>query len=156
MRLYWHRTFRIGRWEFDYGPHLGSWAIGFWFDRVPLMVGLDLLPLSLSAERDEDTRGRKVPSWGGTLVRLIVGKLEMRLELDWNIWRVGVVMADPDDWGFYLGCLNIQAEYGKFWWDNSDWRKAWTRTIRIRPAPAPPYSTCTCGDDSKPPSIPTP
>jgi hypothetical protein len=42
-----------------------------------------------------------------------VGKLEARLQIDWNIWRFGVCMADACDWGVYVGPANLQLEYGK-------------------------------------------
>jgi hypothetical protein len=39
--------------------------------------------------------------------------LELRLELDLNVWRFGYIMADIHDHGLYVGPFNLQIEYDK-------------------------------------------
>jgi hypothetical protein len=106
-----------GPWFAIVGFDLGDWTLGFAFDVAPTGFGVRMGPLSISAERDEPPPPSygDLPEWGRTLYRHVVRrwKLDIRLELDLNIWRVGYAMADVHDHGIYLGPLNLQIEYDK-------------------------------------------
>jgi hypothetical protein len=50
---------------------------------------------------------------GWSMLRLTIWKTEFRLDLDLNIWGLGVTCIELDDLGIYLGPFNIQIETGK-------------------------------------------
>jgi hypothetical protein len=97
---------------------LGHWTIGFGFDVAPTAFGFVIGPVSFGAERDEPLPNYDdLPDWSRTLWRHVIRewKLDIRLELDLNIWRVGYAMADIHDHGIYLGPFNVQIEYDKLY-----------------------------------------
>jgi hypothetical protein len=98
---------RIGDWTGGISFHPDCWAIGGYFDLDE--CGLDLGPLGITFERDHPD----FLHWSYRLFRLVIPrlKLDIRLALDLNIWRVGYLMAAPWDHGLYLGPLNLQVEY---------------------------------------------
>lgn len=106
---------------------LRRWAVGFFFDVRPATFVFELGPLSDGCARREpsDVNLDDLPDWAGTLYRHVIQKrrLEFRLDYDLNIWRIGYMMADAHDHGIYLGPLNLQIEYNKFWdWPDLDMR----------------------------------
>lgn len=104
----WTRAWIIAGWRPAITLHPGSWCAGLWWECGPLDVGIDLGPVVVSVERASG----EGPAWplGWTLGRLVAGRLEIKLDLDLNIWRLGVVVAASHDWGLYLGPFNIQFE----------------------------------------------
>jgi hypothetical protein len=85
------------------------WAVGCYWDYD--IVGLDLGPLDIHWQFPDDRFERICQTW--CLFRLVIHrwKLDIRLEVDSNIWRVGYMMAAPWDHGLYFGPLNLQIEY---------------------------------------------
>ncbi len=106
-----------GSWFAVVGFDLGNWVVGFGFDVAPTEFFINFGPLFAGAERDEPPPSNydDLPNWSWTLLRSIIfhWKLEIRLELDLNIWQVGYVMADLHDHGLYIGPFNLQIEYDK-------------------------------------------
>jgi hypothetical protein len=117
--LWGETTIKIGkRWFVFLSYDLSSWQVGFGFDVYPTEFGIALGPISIGFERNpEPYNYDDLPDWGFTLYRVVIKKmkLEMRFELDLNIWLVGYSMADIHDHGIYLGPFNIQIEYDKFY-----------------------------------------
>jgi hypothetical protein len=115
---------------------VGSWAIGFGFDVAPITFSVEFGPLFVGFERDEPppTSYSDLPDFSRSLYRITIRKwkLELRLEVDLNIWRLGYMMADAHDHGIYLGPLNLQIEYDKSY----DWPDNHT---------LPPRLQCRCG-----------
>ena len=102
------------------GIAFGRWVVGFCIDVAPAGCSIVLGPLAAALERDEPPPDYDdLPNWGGTLRRIVIKrcKLELRLELDLNIWLFGYMMADAHDHGIYLGPLNLQIEYDKLFND---------------------------------------
>ena len=100
------------------GLGLGDWTAGFGFDVAPAEFGVSLGPLSFGAERDESLPNYDdLPDWSRMLWRHVIRewKLDIRLELDLNMRRVGYAMADIRDHGIYLGLFNVQIEYVKLY-----------------------------------------
>src|SRR5260370_27373549 len=105
-----------GPWFAVVGFDLGNWTVGFGLDAAPACFGVGLGPWSIGAERDEPLPNYDdPPDWGRTLWRYAIHnwKLDILLELDLNIWRVGYAMADVHGHGIYLGPLNLQIQYDK-------------------------------------------
>jgi len=71
--------------------------------------------LCLWIERSETDYNKQPWSWGWSLLRLTIWKTEFRLDLDLNIWALGVTCVELDDLGVYVGPLNIQVETGKMY-----------------------------------------
>jgi hypothetical protein len=124
--------------------NLGAWAIGFGFDVAPTTLWFEFGPICVGFERHEPPPKSYdgLPDWSGTLRRFVVAKwkLEVRVEYDLNIWRFGYIMADTHDHGIYLGPLNVQIEYDKFY----DWPDDGSLPARLQ---------CRCdtpNDTSKP------
>jgi hypothetical protein len=107
----------FGSWFAVIGVDLGSWGIGFGFDVAPTGFYFAVGPLFVGAERDEPPPDNydDLPDWSSTLLRAVIPKwkLELRLELDLNIWKVGYILADLHDHGLYVGPFNLQIEYDK-------------------------------------------
>jgi hypothetical protein len=106
-----------GSWSVVVGFDLGSWALGLGFDVAPTGLFVNIGPLFAGSKQDEPPRINydDLSEWSWTLVRFIIHKckLEIRLELDLNIWRFGYMMADAHDHGLYVGPFNLQVEYDK-------------------------------------------
>lgn len=111
-----------GSWMAVAGFDLRGWAVGFWFEDHPWRFGANIGPLFFGAEKYNSLAAYhydELWNWSRTLYRLTIQrwKLELRLDLDLNIWRIGYMMADKHDHGLYFGPFNIQIEYDKFY----DW-----------------------------------
>lgn len=116
MKRLWKLVeYSIGSWVAAVGFDLGSWSVGFGFDLRPAYFWVEVGPLYCDFSHDEPWpfNPDEIPNWTLCLRRWVVGKLEARLQIDWNIWRLGVCMADACDWGVYVGPANLQLEYGK-------------------------------------------
>ena len=116
----WEGKVRVWRsWFAFLDLDAGCWAIGFGYDVAPATFTLKFGPLVIGCERDEPPPENYdvLPDLSWTLKRSVVPKwkLELRLEFDLNLWMVGYVMADTHDHGLYLGPLNLQIEYDKFY-----------------------------------------
>jgi hypothetical protein len=105
---------------------LGNWCVGFGFDIDGLAIRLG--PLNLGFEKDGVTDN--FLDWSRTLCRLTIQKLklELRLEIDFNIWLIGYSMANITDHGIYVGPFNLQIEYDKCY----DWPDLHTLPPRLQ------------------------
>lgn len=110
------RTVSLGPVQLGMRLDLTRWTVGVWADMEPASLGFDLGQLGLTISHDG--WNGPLPAWFViTLARLVVGRLEMRLACDLNIWLLGYCMADARDHGIYCGPLNLQIEYDKCWWE---------------------------------------
>jgi hypothetical protein len=103
---------------------MSGWAVGVGFspgwllfelawETSPPGFFLTLPLLCLWVERAETNHGIAPWSWGWSLLRLAIWKTEFRLDVDLNIWGLGVTCVEFDDLGIYLGPFNIQIETDK-------------------------------------------
>jgi hypothetical protein len=69
--------------------------------------------LSFWVERDHTEFQNEPWQWGWSMLRLTIWKTEFRLDLDLNIWGIGVSCVELDDLGIYAGPFNVQIETGK-------------------------------------------
>jgi hypothetical protein len=101
-----------------------GWTVGaaFWpgwllfevaWETLPPGLFLTLPLLCFWVERAETNYHNEPWSWGWSLLRLTIRKTEFRLDLDLNIWGIGLTCVEFDDLGIYGGPLNIQIETGK-------------------------------------------
>jgi hypothetical protein len=67
--------------------------------------------------------GGKYWPWEWTILRLVVGKQEFRVDLALNCWGIGVDLVETDDWSIHLGPLDIECEYDKFYDLDDEWLK---------------------------------
>jgi hypothetical protein len=107
------------RWFLLVSYDLASWLLGFGFDVCPIEFGLVFGPLGIGFERDgsEPYNYDDLPDLGFTLYRFVLPRrrLEIRIEIAVNRWSIGYSMADIHDHGIYLGPVNMQIEYDKFY-----------------------------------------
>ena len=59
--------------------------------------------------------------WDWTILRLVIGKQEVRTDLALNNWGLGVVMHETNDWSIHIGPLDVECEYDKFYDDDDEW-----------------------------------
>jgi hypothetical protein len=64
-------------------------------------------------EKAETNYSKKPWAFGWSLLRVTVWKTELRLDVDLNIWGIGLTCVELDDCGIYVGPLNIQIETDK-------------------------------------------
>ena len=107
-------------WSAIAGFDLRKWVLGFYFDVMPICLSIELGPLFAGIEQEDNlspTNYADLPDWSWTLRRIVIRKwkLELRFDLDLNIWRFGYIMADAHDHGIYVGPFNLQIEYDKFY-----------------------------------------
>ena len=104
----------LGGWKFGLTPCPGIWMVGVWWDGNPYSFALSL-PLSrLWFEHD----GGKYWPWDWTVLRVVVGKQEFRVDLALNNWGLGIALHDTADWSVHLGPFDIECEYDKFYDDD--------------------------------------
>jgi hypothetical protein len=137
--LWGERKARVCRsWFAIIGFNLGSWVVGFAFDVAPTGFSVNFGPVFVAVERDESPPESyaDLPDWSFTLHRTVIHKwkLELRLEIDLNIWRIGYMMSDTHDHGLYFGPLTLQIEHNKSY----DWPDDHT---------LPPRLQCRCAHD---------
>jgi hypothetical protein len=51
--------------------------------------------------------------WGWSLLRVTIRKTGFRLDVDLNIWGIGLACVEFDDLEIYVGPFNLQIETGK-------------------------------------------
>ena len=95
--------------------HLGCDASGGTANPYSLAVVLPFV--RFWCERD----GGKYWPWDRTILRLVVGKQEFRVDLALNCWGIGVDLVETDDWSIHLGPLDIECEYDKFYDLDDEW-----------------------------------
>jgi len=112
--------YAIQPWITSMSVDLKSWCIGLGWDLRPAAFWIEVGPFRIDLARDEPwpTNAKEIPNWTVPMGQWVIGKLEIRIEIDWNIWRFGVAIADRHDWGLYCGPINCQAEYGKRYADH--------------------------------------
>src|SRR5689334_4677348 len=82
----------------------------------------------------------ELPALTWTLLRLIIGRQEIRMEATVQFLWIGIRWAQGwRDWGIYLWPLNVEFEHDKFWADEE------SRTLRLFRPPAAPR--CSCRDE---------
>jgi hypothetical protein len=69
--------------------------------------------LCLWTERVEADPHEEPWPWGWSLLRMTIWKTEFRLDLDLNIWGIGLTCVEFDDLGIYVGPFNVQIETNK-------------------------------------------
>jgi hypothetical protein len=94
-------------------------AVGLYWQDDPVSIYLNLPLMMLSIER---TKEPKDNGWNldWFLLRFIIGKQEMRLELDLHGWLIGIKMFETHDWSIHLGPLDLECEYDKLY-RNDEW-----------------------------------
>ena len=89
----------------------GIWRVSVWWDGKPYNLTITLPLLHIWAEHD----GGSSWPWEWTILRVVIGKQEIRADLALNYWGLGVVVHQTDDWSVHLGPLDIECEYNKFY-----------------------------------------
>lgn len=92
-------------------------ACQLWWDGNPYNLTITLPLMHIWFEHDG---GNNWP-WEWTILRLIIGKQEIRTDLALNYWGLGVAVHQTDDWSIHLGPLDIECEYDKFYDLDDDW-----------------------------------
>jgi hypothetical protein len=130
---------KIGGWQVGITVCPGLWAIGVYWQDDPLGVylSLPLLMLSLERNREPEDNGWDL-DW--FLLRFIIGKQELRLELDLHGWLVGIKMFQTNDWSIHLGPLDLECEWNKLF-RNDEWPMKPTLRLLSKAGPG-----CDCMD----------
>lgn len=109
-RLEWS----VGCWKVGLTLCPGLWTVGIFWDGDPISFAIRIPFLVLWFEHNG---GRYWPGeW--TILRLVVGKQEFRVDLALNDWSLGVSIFETDDWSIHIGLIDIECEYGKFYDDD--------------------------------------
>lgn len=101
---------RAGAWTFGITLCPGTSAVIVFWDGNPYGLAVVLPFVRFWCERD----GGSYWPWEWTILRVIIGKQEFRVDLALNYWGVGVDLVETDDWSIHLGPLDIECEYDKF------------------------------------------
>jgi len=109
---------QIGGWKLGFTLCPGIWMVGVWWEGDPISLAVSLPLLHFWCERD----GGKYWPWEWTILRVVVGKQELRADLALNDWGLGISMHQTDDWSIHLGPFDIECEYSKFY-DDDTWTK---------------------------------
>jgi len=105
--------FTVKGWTFGIGCSPGWLMFDFGWETSPPTIGLTLPFLNFWIERDDTDYRVKPWQWGWSLFRLTIWKTEFRLDVDLNLWGIGITCLEIDDFGIYFGPLNIQIETNK-------------------------------------------
>jgi hypothetical protein len=108
---------RVKDWTLGITLCAGIWCLGLWWDGNPYSLSITLPLMHLWCERDGGSYWR----WDWTILRVVIGKQEIRTDLALNNWGVGFVMHETDDWSVHLGPFDIECEYDKFYDDDDKW-----------------------------------
>lgn len=120
MRLpAWTYERQIGGWQVGVTLCPGLWCVGVYWQDDPVSIYLSLPQVMLRIERTEEPKDN---GWDldWLLLRFLIGKQELRLELDLHGWLVGIKMFDTKDCSIHLGPLDLECEYGKLY-RNDEW-----------------------------------
>ena len=85
---------QAGAWTFGITLCPGTWAVIVFWDGNPYGLAVALPLVRFWCERDG---GRYWP-WEWTILRVIIGKQEFRVDLALNYWGIGVDLVETDDW----------------------------------------------------------
>jgi hypothetical protein len=85
------------------------WVLGTYWDWD--LIGFDLGPIGAEWSLGSDRLEPSCRSWRIFRIAIRSLQLDIRLEVDSNIWLFGYAMAAPWDHGLYLGPINLQVEY---------------------------------------------
>jgi hypothetical protein len=77
-----------GAWKLGVILCPGIWRISIWWDSQPYSLTITLPLMHIWFEHD----GGNSRSWEWTILRLVVGKQEIRADLALNYWGLGVVV----------------------------------------------------------------
>src|ERR1022692_2472993 len=101
---------RIGGWQAGIIVCPGLWTIGVYWEGDPVGVHLSLPLVMLRLERNREYAGT---GWDCCwfLLRFLIGKRELRLELDLHGWLIGIKMFGTNDWSIHLGPLDLECEF---------------------------------------------
>ena len=114
MRLpKWNHERLIGGWQVGITVCPGLWTIGVCWDDDLVSIYLSLPLVMLSLERNREYAGA---AWDCCwfLLRFLIGKQELRLELDLHSLLVGIKMFDTNDWSFHLGPLDVECDTANY------------------------------------------
>jgi hypothetical protein len=150
------REFSIFGWTIGVSLSTDCLMIGLAWEVAPVSFYLSLPFFRLSLERNESDHLDDSWRWGWSLARLTVLKTEFRLDLDLNIWAIGLSCPALDDFAVHLGPLNIQIETDKGYAGNFPLgvpvlRVLFLRGVSIRSWPpqcrcCPPRDRLQCDD----------
>jgi hypothetical protein len=101
---------QAGAWKFGFTLCPGTWAVLILWDGNPMVW-----PLCFRRALLVRMQGGKYWPWDWTILRVVAGKQEFRVDLALNYWSVGVDLVKTDDWSIHLGPLDIECEYDKFY-----------------------------------------
>jgi hypothetical protein len=104
----------VGDWKLGLMLSPGIWMIGAYWDGDPIGFAIRIPFVNFWFERE----GGKYWPWEWTILRVVVGKQESRVDLALNDWGLGVWMQHTDDWSIHIGPIDIECEYGKFYDDD--------------------------------------
>jgi hypothetical protein len=115
----WEYERSVGRWQAGITICPGLWAVGLYWQDDPPSINLSLPLMILSIGRNQEWKG---DGWdlGRFLLRFVIGRQELRLELDLHGCLIGIKMFETNDWSVYLGPLDLECEYGKRY-RNDEW-----------------------------------
>jgi hypothetical protein len=94
----------------------GIWCFRVWWDGDPYSLVVTLPFMHLWCEHDAGSYRR----WDWTILRIVIGKREIRTDLALNYWGVGFVMHETDYWSVHFGPIDIECEFDKFYDDDDD------------------------------------
>jgi hypothetical protein len=104
----------IGNWKMGLTLCPGIWMAGVYWDGNPLGVAIRIPFVSALFEHE----GGGYWPWVWTILRVVVGKQEIRADLALNDWGFGVWMKHTNDWSIHIGPIDIECEYDKFYDDD--------------------------------------
>jgi hypothetical protein len=135
----WNYERQIGLWQTSITICPGLWCVGlFWQDDpVGIYLSLPLMMLSIERTNEPKDNGWKL-DW--FLLRFLIGRQELRLELDLHGWLLGMKVFDTSDWSLHLGPLDLECEYSKLY-RNDEWPMR--PTLRLFSTAEP---RCACMD----------
>src|SRR4029077_12785843 len=95
-----------------------TWAVMVWWDGDPYSLAIVLPFVRFWCEH---TTAASTGRGQWTILRLVVGKQEFRVDLALNCWGIGVDLVETDDWSIHLGPLDIECEYDKLYNLDDEW-----------------------------------
>jgi hypothetical protein len=105
---------RVGDWKLGLTLCPGIWMVGVWWDGNPISFAVSLPLMHLWFEHE----GRSYWPWDWTILRVVVGQQEIRVDLALNDWGLGISMYETDDWSIHIGPLDVECEYDRFYDDD--------------------------------------